>query len=257
MKSRFNLLFIATGLAALAGHTAAADTWDVNTPSFGAQAMTAQLDVTEGTWLNVDVSPDGQSVLFDLLGDIYQMPIDGSGAVALTSGLAWDMQAQYSPDGRRIAFTSDSAGGDNIWTLDLESGATHQVTHESFRLLNSPTWSPDGRFIAARKHFTTSRSLGTGEIWLYDSTGDDAIAGQRIVARPSENFQKEQGEPAFAPDGSAIYYVRNVSPGNTFIYHEDSNTELFQIRRVDLASTEITTVVGGPGGAVRDRKSVV
>ena len=255
MKSRFNLLFIATGLAALAGHTAAADTWDVNTPSFGAQAMTAQLDVTEGTWLNVDVSPDGQSVLFDLLGDIYQMPIDGGEAVALTSGLAWDMQAQYSPDGRRIAFTSDSAGGDNIWTLDLESGATHQVTHESFRLLNSPTWSPDGRFIAARKHFTTSRSLGTGEIWLYDSTGDDAIAGQRIVARPSENFQKEQGEPAFAPDGSAIYYVRNVSPGNTFIYHEDSNTELFQIRRVDLASTEITTVAGGPGGAVRPTPS--
>ncbi len=255
MKFRFNLLFIATGLAALAGHTAAADTWDVNTPSFGAQAMTAQLDVTEGTWLNVDVSPDGQSVLFDLLGDIYQMPIDGGEAVALTSGLAWDMQAQYSPDGRRIAFTSDSAGGDNIWTLDLESGATHQVTHESFRLLNSPTWSPDGRFIAARKHFTTSRSLGTGEIWLYDSTGDDAIAGQRIVARPSENFQKEQGEPAFAPDGSAIYYVRNVSPGNTFIYHEDSNTELFQIRRVDLASTEITTVAGGPGGAVRPTPS--
>ena len=86
MKFRFNLLFIATGLAALAGHTAAADTWDVNTPSFGAQAMTAQLDVTEGTWLNVDVSPDGQSVLFDfiivrsrkefrfLLNDIPNMP---------------------------------------------------------------------------------------------------------------------------------------------------------------------------------------
>jgi imidazolonepropionase-like amidohydrolase/Tol biopolymer transport system component len=255
MKSPLSTLLIATSLATIAGHAAAADTWDVNSPSFGAEVMTAQLDVTEGTWLNVDVSPDGQSVLFDLLGDIYQMPIDGGEAVALTSGLAWDMQAQYSPDGRRIAFTSDRAGGDNIWTLDLESGATHQVTHESFRLLNSPTWSPDGRFIAARKHFTTSRSLGTGEVWLYDSTGDDTIAGQRVVARPSENFQKEQGEPAFAPDGSAIYYVRNVSPGNTFIYHEDSNTELFQIRRVDLASTEITTVAGGPGGAVRPTPS--
>ncbi len=68
-------------------------------------------------------------------------------------------------------------------------------------------------------------------------------------------FQKEQGEPAFAPDGSSIYFVRNVSPGNTFIYHEDSNTELFQIRRVDLATTEITTVAGGPGGAVRPTPS--
>jgi len=255
MRSRFSFMFIATGLAALAGNTAAAEAWDVNIPSFGTQSTTAQLDVTEGTWLNIDVSPDGKSVLFDLLGDIYQIPIEGGDAVALTSGLAWDMQAQYSPDGRRIAFTSDRAGGDNIWTLDLESGVMHQVTHESFRLLNSPTWSPDGRYIAARKHFTTSRSLGTGEVWLYDSTGDDSIAGQRIVARPGEAFQKEQGEPAFAPDGSAIYFVRNVSPGNTFIYHEDSNTELFQIRRVDLASTEITTVAGGPGGAVRPTPS--
>ncbi|MDA0897103.1 MAG: hypothetical protein O3A71_09835 [Proteobacteria bacterium] len=255
MRSRFSIMFIAIGLAALAGNTTAAEAWDINIPSFGAQSKTAQLDVTEGTWLNIDVSPDGKSVLFDLLGDIYQMPIEGGDAVALTSGLAWDMQAQYSPDGRRIAFTSDRTGGDNIWTLDLESGVMHQVTHESFRLLNSPTWSPDGRYIAARKHFTTSRSLGTGEVWLYDSMGDDSIAGQRIVARPGEAFQKEQGEPAFAPDGSAIYFVRNVSPGNTFIYHEDSNTELFQIRRVDLASTEITTVAGGPGGAVRPTPS--
>ena len=93
MRSRFSLMFIATGLAALAGNTAAAEAWDVNIPSFGTQSMTAQLDVTEGTWLNIDVSPDGKSVLFDLLGDIYQMPIEGGDAVALTSGLAWDMQA--------------------------------------------------------------------------------------------------------------------------------------------------------------------
>ena len=37
-------------------------------------------DTSEGTWMNVDVSPDGKRIVFDLLGDIYIMPIDGSGA---------------------------------------------------------------------------------------------------------------------------------------------------------------------------------
>lgn len=203
MRSKFIKVLSHAGfaLALVGGSASAAESasWNVGSPAFGAQALTADLDVREGTWMNVDVSPDGQSLVFDLLGDIYQLPIEGGEAVALTSGLAWDMQAQFSPDGKRIAFTSDRAGGDNIWTLDLESGETHQVTYESFRLLNSPSWSPDGRFIAARKHFTTSRSLGTGEVWLYDSQGDESVLGQRVVARPSETFQKEQGEPAFVP----------------------------------------------------------
>ena len=85
-----------------------------------------------------------------------------------------------------------------------------QVTKEEFRLLNEPAWSPDGRFIAARKHFTTARSLGTGEIWVYHVGGGD---GYVAVKKASEALQKELGEPVYAPDGKSIYYTRNVSPG--------------------------------------------
>src|SRR4029079_8770656 len=52
-------------------------------------------DTSEGTWMNLDVSPDGRQVVFDLLGDIYLMPIAGSGAsqaTRITSGAAFDMQ---------------------------------------------------------------------------------------------------------------------------------------------------------------------
>ncbi|QIB64440.1 amidohydrolase family protein [Kineobactrum salinum] len=225
--------------------------WDVNDPAFSATANRAAIDVSEGTWMSLDVSPDGEHLVFDLLGDIYELPLAGGEARALTSGHAWDMQPRYSPDGRHIAFTSDRNGGDNIWTLSRDSGELRQITHETFRLLNNPSWSPDGDYIAARKHFTTSRSLGTGEIWLYHAAGGENNSGQLVVPRPSETFQKEQGEPAFSPDGKHLYFSLNTTPGDTFIYHQDSNTELFQIRSVELASGEVTTVAGGPGGAVR------
>ncbi|MFO7550643.1 MAG: amidohydrolase family protein [Haliea sp.] len=225
--------------------------WDVNRPAFSAEPVSAEFEVSEGTWMSLDVAPDGRHLVFDLLGDIYELPIAGGEARALTSGHAWDMQPRYSPDGSRIAFTSDRTGGDNIWTLERSSGDLRQISFETFRLLNNPSWSPDGQYLAARKHFTTSRSLGTGEIWLYHAAGGEDNSGQLVVPRPSPTFQKEQGEPAFSPDGKSLYYSLNTTPGDTFIYHQDSNTELFQIRRVDLASGDVSTVAGGPGGAVR------
>ena len=232
-----------------------ADGWDVNNPTYSVAASRVDIDTAEGTWMNLDVSPDGQTIVFDFLGDIYRLPIAGGEAVNLTSSHAWDIQPRFSPDGSALAFTSDRAGGDNIWTMDISSGDYHQVTYETFRLLNNPTWSPDGTFIAARKHFTTSRSMGTGEIWLYYANAVGKQAGQQLVARPSEAFQKELGEPMFTADGLGLYFVQNVTAGNTFIYHQDSNTELFQIRKVELEDNRITTVAGGPGGAVRPTPS--
>ncbi|MEH6585777.1 MAG: amidohydrolase family protein [Halioglobus sp.] len=235
--------------------TAVESSWDVNNPNFSTRAKSASLNVSEGTWMSLDVSPDGSSIVFDLLGDIYSLPIEGGKATAITRGLAWDIQPRFSPDGSQIAFTSDRAGGDNIWLQDLASGQNRQLTYESFRLLNNPSWSPDGQYIAARKHFTTSRSLGTGEIWLYHVNGGQDQKGQQVVERPSETFQKEQGEPTFSADGKSIYFSRDVSPGDTFIYHQDSNKELFQIRRVKLEDGSIDTVAGGPGGAARPTPS--
>ena len=225
--------------------------WDVNNPP--GERREVEIDVTEGTWISLDVSPDGKTLAFDLLGDIYTLPIAGGEATNISAGLAWEMQPSWSPDGSRIAFTSDRAGGDNIWTMNPDGSDKEQVTDESFRLLNNATWSPDGRFIAARKHYTTARSLGTGEIWLYDA--GKGGAGVALVERPNETFQKELGEPMFSPDGNSLYYMKNTTPGDTFIYAQDSNQEVFAIFRYDLDTGESTKVVGGPGGAVRPAPS--
>ncbi|MFP5285446.1 MAG: TolB family protein, partial [Thermoanaerobaculia bacterium] len=79
--------------------------WDVNNPP--GPLSTVTIDVTEGTWMSLDVSPDGREIAFDLLGDIYVIPMAGGEAKALTSDIAWQMQPRYSPDGKHIAFTSD------------------------------------------------------------------------------------------------------------------------------------------------------
>lgn len=115
--------------------------WDVASPP-GASS-TIPIDTHSGTWMSVDVGPQGDEIVFDLLGDIYSLPIGGGTAKALTSGVPWDMQPRFSPDGKRIAFTSDRGGGDNIWVMNRDGSQPRQVTKEDFRLLNSPAWTPD------------------------------------------------------------------------------------------------------------------
>jgi len=225
--------------------------WDVANPS-GMKVRQVPIDVTEGTWMNLDVSPDGRTIAFDLLGDIYTMPIAGGTATRVAEGLPFEVHPRFSPDGRRIAFTSDRGGGDNIWIMNLDGSDKRQLTREDFRLLNQPTWSPDGRFIAAKKHFTTGRSLGTGEVWLYHVSGGGGVV---LVKKLNEQHQKELGEPVFAPDGKHIYYVRNTTPGPIFEYAQDSNTQLFAIERYDIDTGKSEAVVTGSGGSVRPAPS--
>ena len=230
---------------------AAEEAWDITAPR-GLTVRQVPIRTNEGTWMDVAVSPDGGTLAFSLLGDIYTMPITGGAPTRIAHGLAWEIQPRFSPDGRRIAFTSDRGGADNIWVMDRNGANKQQVTKEDFRLLNQPTWSPDGRYIAAKKHFTTQRSAGTGEIWLYHVSGGGGVA---LVERASEALQKELGEPVYAPDGKSIYYTRNVSPGATFTYAQDSTQSLFEIERYDLATGEVTTAVSGYGGSVRPTPS--
>ncbi len=222
--------------------------WDVNDPP-GAETDVA-IDVREGTWMSLDVSPDGSEVVFDLLGDIYTVPIAGGEAKALTSGLAWDMQPRYSPSGQWIAFTSDRGGGDNIWVIPRGAGEARQITKEDFRLVNSPVWSPDGNYIAVRKHFTKHRSLGSGEIWLYHVSG-----GKGVQMTEKPNDQKDVGEPAFSPDGKHLYFSQDVTPGSYFEYNKDPHGEIYAIKRVERDSGRTEKLVGGPGGAARPTPS--
>ena len=223
--------------------------WNVNNPP--GPHTTATIDATEGTWMSVDLSPDGKTIAFDFLGDLYTVPIAGGDATPLTQGVAWDEQPRFSPDGHRIAFTSDRAGGDNIWIIDRDGGHPTQVTKESVRLLNSPAWSPDGEYIVARKHFTATRSAGAGEMWMYHRTG--VGGGLQMTKKTSE--QKDTGEPVFSPDGRYLYYSFDATPGANFMYNKDPNPGIYAINRLDRTTGETDQVTGGAGGACRPTPS--
>jgi len=157
----------------------------------------AEFTATKGTWISLDVSPDGQTIVFDLLGDLYTMPIAGGKATRITSGLAYDAQPRFSPDGKKVVFISDRSGGDNVWTLSLDLKDTTQVTMGNSSLYLSPDWSPDGKYIVV------SRGGGLGGAAKLQVQHVDGRAPITLGRLPES--MKAVGA-AWSPDGRYVWF---------------------------------------------------
>ncbi|MDT8342203.1 MAG: amidohydrolase family protein [Longimicrobiales bacterium] len=163
---------------------------------------TLAMDTDEGTWMSVDVSPDGRQIVFDLLGDLFLLPIEGGEARRLTSGLAFDAQPRFSPDGTRVVFSSDRSGGQNVWILSLDGTDTVQVTTGEANRAESPEWTPDGEYVVAS--MGGFRGGGLPKLRLYHVRGG---SGTTLVDGP-DNL-KTLGA-AFGPDGRWVWYARRT-----------------------------------------------
>lgn len=223
------------------------DGWSVTEPP--GEWETISIETDEVTWSDVDISPDGETLIFHMLGDIYRVGIGGGEAEALTDDLAWNFQPRFSPDGESIAFISDREGAENIWIMDSDGENLQQVSKERDHLLHNPAWSPDGDYIAARKGYVSQRSIPAGSIWMYHRGGGNGVM---LVDRlHGEDSQKNIAEPYFSRDGRYVYYSQDVTSGAVWEYNRDANKGVFAIRRLDRETGENETVVSGPGGAVR------
>ncbi|NNF27292.1 MAG: amidohydrolase family protein [Gemmatimonadetes bacterium] len=129
---------------------------------------TRTLDFTtdEGTWISLDLSPDGQAIVFELLGDLYTLPIQGGEATRITNGPGYDMQPRYSPDGTKIVFVSDRDGSENLWISAADGTDPRQLTDGERENHVSPEWTPDGEYVMAAK--------GT-QLWLYHEQGGSGV----------------------------------------------------------------------------------
>src|ERR1041385_8402997 len=149
------------------------------------------------TWMSLDVSPDGQTIVFDMLGDLYTVPITGGTATRLTSGLAHDMQPRFSPDGKRVVFVSDRSGDDNLWIMSLDGKDTLQLTRGIDNDYLSPEWTPDGNYVVVTK----GTPFSNNKLWLYNVHGGLGPA----LAGPPPSPALIMGPP-FGPNGHYIWY---------------------------------------------------
>jgi imidazolonepropionase-like amidohydrolase/Tol biopolymer transport system component len=222
--------------------------WDVSTKRVASRDI--EFETTTGTWMSLDVSPDGRTIVFDLLGDIYTLPISGGVATLVLGGQAYEMQPRFSPDGRRIAFASDRDGLMNVWTMDAAGKDLRQVSKEREREVSNPTWAPDGQYLVARKHFRNTRSLGAGEMWLYHSGGGN---GLQLTTR--RNWEQNATEPVVSPDGRYVYFTEDVSPGGGFQYNRNPHEVVYVVQRLDRRTGQRSTAVGAPGGSLAPQLS--
>ena len=160
------------------------------------------LDMTEGSWIALDVSPDGETIVFDFLGDLFTVPIAGGDATQLTAGMAFDAQPRFSPDGSRIVYTSDADGGQNVWVMASDGSGPVQISKGASNRAESPEWMPDGDYVVAA--MGAFRLSGLPKLKLFHVDGG---SGVELISEP-DNL-KTLG-PAVSPDGRYIWYSRRT-----------------------------------------------
>jgi Tol biopolymer transport system component/imidazolonepropionase-like amidohydrolase len=193
---------------------------------------TIHLQTDEGTWLSLDVSPNGNSIVFDMLGDIYQIPIEGGKAKRLTKGLAYDTHPKYSPNGKYIAFTSDRGGSENIWTLQLETGDTVQVNKDKDENAQSAEWTPDGEYLVVAKGV---RNL---KLFLFHKDGG---SGVQLIKEPEV---LKTIEPAFGKDGRFLWFSQRNSD-----WQYNAQLPQYQLAVYDRENGQVETMTDRYGSA--------
>jgi Tol biopolymer transport system component len=213
-------------------------------PSPVAPSTHVTLSLDEGTWMSPDITPDGRTIIFDLLGDIYLLDAKGGAARPLLTGPAFESQPAFSPDGSRIAFVSDRSGANNLWVADADGSNARQMTHEvDETMFASPTWSADGRQVYVSH--TIFANLGF-ELWRYDA---DSGAGTQVTRSGAPNTPHDQRRHAIdavaSADGRYLYWTSRT--GTTF----SRRLQAWTLMRRDLASGADETIMSIPGGVMR------
>lgn len=220
-------------------------------------AETLEFTTDEVTWMSLDVSPDGRTILFELLGDLYTLPITGGTATRIIGGLSFESQPTYAPDGKTIAFLSDRSGVENLWIADADGSnpravSKHQKTNDRPQLMLSPAWTPDGEFIVASR--SRPPEPGTLSLFMYHRDGG---AGARVGPAPPpqpdpDNPEAPQRPPTnkmgavVSPDGRFIYYAQRTG---SFTYN--ARFPLWQVYRHDRETGDVMQVTNARGSAMR------
>ncbi|HET8865698.1 MAG TPA: amidohydrolase, partial [Gracilimonas sp.] len=192
-----------------------------------------EFTTSEGTWMSLDISPDGQHIVFDLLGDIYRIPVSGGDAEQLTDGMAFDTHPRYSPDGQYVLFTSDASGEEDLYYVNVEdTSEIEQITKGGNTRYTNADWTPDGEYVVASKGGLTPK------LWLIHKEGG---SGTALIGEP-ENLKII--DPAISPDGRYVYYSQRNGAWNY-----NAQLPQYQVGRYDREDGSRQTVTSRYGSA--------
>ena len=185
---------------------------------------------SEGSWISLDISPDGEHMVIDLLGHIYQMPVTGGTAVALTEGRSWNMFPRYSPDGTKLLFTSDKSGSEDLWVMDLENNENQNVSKMDIPVFQG-TWSKDGRHV----YGTALNMKVRFPAYQFNLFGSNQELIPAAGREPVNYFTHH-------PTEDVLYFEHNQS-GNLYTSGGP------RIKKYDLITGETSSYIQRPGGA--------
>lgn len=212
-------------------------------------ARTIAFDTDEGTWISLDVTPDGDAVVFELAGDLYRLPIAGGTASRVTSGMAYDAQPRVSPDGKRIAFISDRSGSDNVWIANIDGTEPRKLSNETQNAVISPDWTPDSQYVIASVR-VPARGTQLRMFHVDGGTGitlgaDATPAGGRGGGGGGGASPSRLGA-AMSPDGRFLYAAQMAGGGGG-----GGALPGWQIARLDMETGDVDVLTQGGGRAFR------
>jgi Tol biopolymer transport system component/imidazolonepropionase-like amidohydrolase len=194
----------------------------------------------EGTWISLDVSPDNGTIVFELVGQLYTIPIGGGEAKRITDGgLAFNAQPKFSPDGQWIAFTSDRDGARNLWISKTDGSDAKKLSADTKADFISPSWTPDGQFIVVTK---LDGLFAPENIWMYNMHGGSGIAV------PAPKLAPDVAAMGGAAGAGGIGVV--ASPDGRYLYYAGGSYN-HQIKRRDRVTGEEISITDAPGGGMR------
>lgn len=204
---------------------------------------TLRFETDEGTWLSLDVSPDGRTLALELAGDLYTLPIEGGDAKALSTGMGFDSQPRFSPDGSRIAFLSDRDGSENLWVMKADGTGAKALTKEKQASFASPAWTEDGQSVVVSRNVP---GLRTFELWVYDTRGGSGLQVTKAKPKPDTAGAEQHNALGVTVSRDGRYFYYATKKGG-FAYNV--NFPLWQVARRDRRTGEedILTQANGSG----------